>query len=598
MARHTIDLFMWPYQHSFRHDVEIRMKGVLEELGVGVPTAECLLVGARRPDIENPNAVCVEPEDGKWSPALFDGLLAAIEDQIKGHPLQSMFYGDEPRMRDKPENIRRDSTRLAVEAALRPYDVEHGVVSFAGGPALVGAYYVVPVLQVPRALFDRFRPLREPVTDGQFTGHSSLIHAAIAQALYEAHDELLRPDPGRYFGQRMLSAEEIVRRAAASFMRSPGIAIGDRNYGSPNLFERFNLISSLMYEGAEGTGRMLLAQPDGGAVEMLIELADPVPFREPRWSRKVLQMASSEVALVADCEKVLGLGNVVDGIDPWESQNIFEIEFLDHHHWRLSCGDEVMLVSRYGVPSLPQDAFPTDRLIDTFRRLFPEANDEDVDAFLSIFETAVGLRRGSMIVVANDAASEAERLRGQGTRVEPTKLTPDLYKRVSDIDGTIIVDAHCTCHAIGVILDGPARPECTPSRGSRYNSGIRYVGASEVPRLAVVVSDDRTVDVIPILRPRIRRGEVESAIADLESSTRDNYHRSINWLDKHRFYLSQEQCDHANAALDGIRSEPMGVGEIMVQWREFTPHPGLDDSYFVDEDAGSPEAPEALGTGE
>jgi len=382
----------------------------------------------------------------------------------------------------------------------------------------------------------------------------------------------------------MLSAEEIIRRAAAAFMRSPGIAMGDRNYGSPNLFEHFNLISSLMYEGAEGTGRMLLAKPDGGAVEMLIELAEPVPFGEPRWARKVLQMASSEVALVADCEKVLGLGNVVEGIDPWQTQNVFEIEFLDHHHWRLSCGIETMLVSRFGVPSLPQEIFPTARLSDTFRRLFCEARDEDVDDFISLFETAVAQRHGSMLVVAEDAASEADRLQGQGTRVEPTKLTPDLYKRVSDIDGTIIVDPHCICHAIGVILDGPARPECTPSRGSRYNSGIRYVGASEVPRLAVVVSDDRTVDVIPVLPPQIRRSEIEAAIVELEASTRDNYHPSINWLDRHRFYLSQEQCDRVNAALDRIGSEPMEAGEIMIQWNEFVPHPGLDESYFLAEE--------------
>lgn len=486
-------------------------------------------------------------------------------------------------MRDKPENIRLDSARRAVEAALGQYDAQHDVASFAGGPAPVDDYYVVPVLQIPRALFERYRPLREPVTDGQFTGHPSLIHAAVAHVLHEAHDELLRQEPGRFLSRRTLSAEEIVRRAAAAFMRSPGIVIGDRNYGSPNLFERFNLISSLMYEGAEGTGRMLLAKPDSGAVEMLVELAQPVPFREPRWSRKVLQMASSEVALVADCEKVLGLGNIVESIDPWKTQNVFEIEFLDHHHWRLSCGDEVMLVSRFGVPSLPQEAFPTSTLVDTFRRLFPNVGDEEVDTFVSIFETAVALRHGSMLVVAEDAATEAQRLQGQGTRVEPTMLTPALYKRVSDIDGTIIVDPHCVCHAIGVILDGPARPECTPSRGSRYNSGIRYVGASQVSRLAIVVSDDRTVDVIPVLRPRIRRSEIESAIAELEASKRDDYHRSINWLDRHRFYLTQEQCNRVNAALDRIRSEPMEVGEIIVQWNEFAPHPGLDDSYFLAE---------------
>ncbi len=33
--------------------------------------------------------------------------------------------------------------------------------------------------------------------------------------------------------------------------------------------------------------------------------------------------------------------------------------------------------------------------------------------------------------------------------------------------------------------------------GARYNSAIRYIHSEEVPRLAVVFSDDQTVDVIP-----------------------------------------------------------------------------------------------------
>src|SRR5690606_36966097 len=138
------------------------------------------------------------------------------------------------------------------------------------------------------------------------------------------------------------------------------------------------------------------------------------------------------------------------GSDPWTAQNVFEVEFLDHYHWRLSCGDEVLLVSRYDAPSLPKDKFPKARLLDTFRRLFPEVTTEDVDSFAALFGTAVAQRHGSMLVVARDAAKEANRLRGQGTKIEPTKLTPELYRRVSNIDGTIIVDPKCICHAVGV----------------------------------------------------------------------------------------------------------------------------------------------------
>jgi hypothetical protein len=82
MAKNTITLFMWGYQHSLRYEVESRTNNVLKELGVVAGGVECLLVGARRPGSNNANGVCVEPEDGKWSLGLFDGLLAAIEAQI------------------------------------------------------------------------------------------------------------------------------------------------------------------------------------------------------------------------------------------------------------------------------------------------------------------------------------------------------------------------------------------------------------------------------------------------------------------------------------------------------------------------------------
>ena len=114
MKDNLIKLFMWGYQPHFRAQCEFRMNNVMSELGVSQAGSECLLVGARIPEKQNPNGVCVEPEDGKWTVGLFDGLLDQIEMEVKQHPSQKMFYTEEPSMRDKPENIRRDSVRKAV----------------------------------------------------------------------------------------------------------------------------------------------------------------------------------------------------------------------------------------------------------------------------------------------------------------------------------------------------------------------------------------------------------------------------------------------------------------------------------------------------
>ncbi len=584
MRGKPINHFMWGFQPHFRSQFKLQTNSVMAELGVPAAAIECLLVGAKRPGHDNHNDVCVEPEDGKWSISLFDELLRSIEAEVDKHPLRHDIYGDELSMKDKPENIRRDSVRKAVQNAFVGYDSSHGVQSFAGRPAPVKDFHVVPVLQVPKSIFERFRPLPKPVSDGISSSHASVIHAALAVVLDEAHDELLRPHPGRFLLPSR-SAAEIARQAAASFMRTPTIALNDGGFGGSELFDRFNMISPLMYEGARGTGRLLLTNPDSGSVDLTLTFAEPVPFREPRWARKALEMASGQTSLVADCEKIFGLGQLAPGVDPWTTQDVFQIEFLDHYHWRLSCGEEVMLISRYGTPSLPQEPFPMARLDDTYRRLFPDARPSDLARFMELFRVALHAGHGSTLVTAQDAEAEAQRLQRQGTHVAPTRLTPELLRQVSSIDGAILVDPRGDCHAVGVILDGGARPECTPARAARYNSAIRYVHSCDTPRLAVVVSDDRTVDVVPLLRPRIEPSSIRNAIDKLESSSKDNYHGWINWLDEHRFYVNKNQCDRINAALERIRQEPCEVGKIYISRPEFVPNPDFNETYLEDEDA-------------
>ena len=402
-----IKLFMWGYQPYFRLHLELQAIRVLKELAVPAAGVECLLVGAKRPGRDNRNEVCIEPEDGKWPVDLFGELPDLIEVEVANHPNQNMFYSDTAGTREKPESIRRDSVRSAVQKILVEYDSSHGIASFAGRPAPVDAFYVVPVLQVPISVFERFRPLPKPVSNGFFSGHASLIHAALAHVLDEAYDELLRPEPGRWSLLPSRSAAEIARQAAGSFMRTPAMALKDRKFGGSELFDRFNMISSLMYEGTRGTGRLLLTNPESGSVDLTLAFAEAVPFREPRWARKALEMAAGQTSLVADCEKIFGLGQLASGVDPWTTQDVFQIEFLDHYHWRISCGEEVMLISRYGTPSLPQEPFPTEGLADTYQRLFPDARPSDRARFMELFHVAVNAGYGSTLVTAQDAEKEA-----------------------------------------------------------------------------------------------------------------------------------------------------------------------------------------------
>ena len=92
------------------------------------------------------------------------------------------------------------------------------------------------------------------------------------------------------------------------------------------------------------------------------------------------------------------------------------------------------------------------------------------------------------------------------------------------------------------------------------------------------------MDVLPRLRPQVRRSEIEGRLALLKAQNIENYHKTIDWLDNRRFYLTAAQCNVVNEELVRIRSAPMDVGEIRLEIRLFVSHPSMNDSYYLPEE--------------
>jgi hypothetical protein len=577
-----IHLFMWGYQPHFASKLRHLAEDVFKELGVSLKP-DVLLVGVLKPDATG-HPVCVEPEDGKWELSLFDAIPKEFPKTIKNHRLQTMVYGDEASMNDKPENIRRSSATTVVRNALRSFDEKHGVRSFCGAARLVENYYVVPVIQVPKELFKEFPPLTLPETDDEYwpRGEFSLIISCLGVLLDETSRELLLPDPGRAINSSMRSAYEIVAHGGEEFMRVPDMLTAKERYATVGLFQSLNVISSLLYERAKGTGSLILVRPDDPDVDYLVRFQTPVPFHEPRWARKILAMAGPEISLVASGGRIFGLGRLNPRHDP-SVCNSFTINFLDHYEWELRHDKQALLYSRYREPRLPQPPISRERFRSNFVRIFRKSSETDAKRLWDLFEAAATLNHGSMLVVAEDAELEAARLSDQGTAIRPVPMTGSLLERVSGIDGSILLDPSGTCHAIGVILDGEASDDCSPARGSRFNSALRYVHAPDKGRMAMVFSDDRTVDIVPLLNPQIKKSEIEKHIVGLEGATNDTYHAFQNWLDKHRFYLNERQCDRINKALERLEHLPQRVGELRWIVSPFEPNCQLDDSYLLND---------------
>ena len=576
----TIKYFMWGYQEHFRIILKLDVKRVLEKIGLYNVDFEVLLVGVLASNSENNYPICIEPEDGKWDLKIFDGLVEDVKTEIENHPLKNMLYSnDEQATRDKPENIKKDSVSIAVKKALLQYDEDNDSESYVGLSNLVGDYYVVPVIQITKEVFQEYPKLnKKNFQDRNLSQGSLSIVEAVLQTLLGRASKLLKTEnPGR--GSSDIEAREVVRSAAESFMYTPSIAIYEK-YAFTNLFETLNLISSLFYEGVHSLGKLIISNPEHTSIVFSLEFQDPVPISKTRWVRKVLEMSSEKFSLIADNEFIYGLGNLAADHD-FSDQNIFVVEFLDHYYWQISCGEITLLQSHYNEPRLYASTGQEKLLLDNLNRLYPYTTHNEKQNILNLVLTLTNLNRGSMLVISEDAETEVKRLAKLGTPIKPVLLTPDLLEQVSGIDGTVMIDPKGVCFGIGIILDGDAIPECTPSRGSRYNSGVRYVYPTEnKKRLAVIVSDDKTVDIVPRLRPMMSLSAIEHNISLLENATLENYHQPRNWIDDNRFYFNQQQCDRANLALDRVENLPNEDMQLVMITNRLAPDKDWDNSYL------------------
>jgi hypothetical protein len=573
----SIKLFMWGYQPHFRMQMESRAKDVLQTVA---PTLEprVLLVGVRTPESTTEFPVCVEPEDDDWDPSIFFDCFRRTVEISAEHPDNLVIYGDAPRMRDKPENVRKKSAREAVQEVASAYDKEHGTHSFCGWSARLGDYHVVPIIQLQERQLQQYPRLASPIQFLDWNSSLGFVDSIVNCLLEEATLALGGSEPGRYFDTFRVDKSAVLRDAGDRFCSI--ITLASRDVAFQGVFDALNVVSSLPYEGAEAIGRLLLVPADTEAVEVRVRLNDPVRLHDHRLARKLIEMSGQDLLCVCQGSNgIIGLGTLRLA----DADNVFLVSFSGHYKWELHYKSVVMMKGSFGVPQLPSVRLDENTFHASFSRVHSGIEAENTRRVWGIVEAAMEQRHGTMIVISANAEQESKRLRKQSLGIAPTKLTPELVKCLSGIDGAILIDPRGVCYGIGVILDGIATDEGDPSRGARYNSAIRYITSSEVPVMCLVVSEDGYVNMFPRLLPQVSKADIEKRIEWLKTKTTDNYHKTFNWLNNMRFYLTQEQCNEVNLQVARIYSAPQQVGEVRFVIEKFVPHPKMNESYYLPE---------------
>lgn len=585
MPPKVIRLFMWPFQHTFRILLRIAAEALLSSIGASCEV-EVYLVGFRNDDGDNP--ICIEPENGYYTPEHFQDVLKHAEALYEQDPNSKTFHSH-PRAHELYHNRLRNIMR--ARAIREVLEAKHPAAyrMFVGHGHVVDAYTVHVAIGLPSGFVDGV-PALTTESRHEIAVTKSLLEAAMIELLNDAAIELRGPEPGA--GPRIgRPAEEMARSAAHHFVQSVGVLAGF-DYGTP-LYEVLNEVSTMRYEQRVGRGRLLLVAPDAPHAERVVSFRRNVKLSQHRTLRKLVELSEAEgLSILTDGLAAYALGIARETYDAQE-ESMFLFSIAEQGSWELEHAGNRLLQVRFARPALPAHRVSRDQFDDLIVRVFRDAHAVDLPALWGLVECASQAAHGTMIVISDAAAAEASRLGGQALEVEPKKVGTEHIAAFTAIDGALLVDPSGTLHALGVILDGAASPAAgDPARGARYNSAIRYLESmAATPTVIVLVSEDGMINLLPALRPRVQRRtllslldvlEEEAAKSEQHGFDAERFNRTYHRLSDLQFYLTPSQCETVNSLRKQVDERKTDPYEIRILWDDLVPSDELDDSYFID----------------
>lgn len=572
---------MWGFQRTFRSTVEKALQRSLEVLGVTVEP-KVFLIGLLK-EGGSGHPLCVEPEDGPIVPADFDGLHDRVTELFDKDP-NSKLLVSAPwiRQRRQQQTMHRaygTAIGEVLEARLGP-----GLRFFVGLPTPVDQHLVFTAVGLPEWVLDDTPHLSSKLAGYRYPVTQSLVRGAIDELLRLSSRALYEPYAGADLDIGVDPAD-VAKAAGRALTRSATVLAG--NEMGPDLFDGLNRVATTRYERRVGIGSLLLADPRSEHIDRSVTLQAPVPVGETRTLRKLLETSSRHgESLLIDGSEAYGLGRQRADY-PEASESVFQVLVVGDGAWELHHADVPLATVQFGAPRLPGQRLQRQRLDDIASRVFREC---DSDVLWALATAAADAEHGTMLVVSESAAAEAARLGSQALTVEPTRLDDSLVRQVTGIDGAVLVDPFGYCHAIGVILDGTAGGEGDRSRGARYNSAVKYLAsARDTPTVILLVSEDGMINLLPDLRPRMRRADLDAMLADLREAAAidpvhpERFYKAYRRIEAAAFYLSPDQIDEVNALRDDHWQRRKAEGaSIWVNEAPLRPDPEMTDKYLID----------------
>ena len=557
---------------DFRSEVEDETLDALAEIGLDVQIQVVLVAFDLAGSHEYP--ILVEPLEGSLKAHHLAGVLDRAETLSRAEARRASKDGIRPR-RDQARMNR--ARAAAVVEALEASGKFPGYRFFASRSSRIEDYAVHTCVGVKQSQFNDLPALDEPIGHSFYGENISLQHAVILECLRCA--DLTCSGEGTGGGFFVLEeAAEIVRRAAEGLVRGAVARATGRGYDVTGVV---NALSSLNYERSQATGRIAIAKQERPDIQVTVGFSHSVSLSDSRTMRKLLELSDDSMCVLTDGKRAYGLGSY----DP--SPEIMELSVRSNAQWELGVGGLWLLRVSNGKATLPHPKVDFDRFDDVVGRILGTFARARIRA---IVEAARDAGRGMTLVISSDPEEEARRLGAEAMVIEPQFLAPDSIAKLGRVDGAVLLGTNAKCHAFGVILDGEADGRGDRSRGSRFNSAVRYQKTQQKmgnQTVLIVLSVDGSVDIVPSLKPRIDRRAVEQAVSaycsvcDSDGMDWRQYHRTRSAVERVEFYLNDEQCERLNASNGRVEYSGRSRRLKSALSRQFLPDAEMNDSYFL-----------------
>lgn len=572
---------MWSYQRGFRAQVEIQAKLLLTQTGfVGYPRV--MLIGFPITGRERAG-VCIEPEDDIYAPSDLATVPERAAELYEQHPDRGTYYGDAVSRDEILAQLRDDMRAIAIKEALERHPGSAGRTFFVSRSAPHDDHEVHIIVSVDSTALDAVPRLSFPA-DPRSPLVPSIIDAIILELLDDRRWELHIPNAGHVgVGRFDYDAPDILLRAVRRMVGTT-LRIAGHYYGSQTVLQ-VQGFASLLYEGRSNAGRLIIAPDNDPAVTVEVRFPKPVSLSDRRHVRKLLESSGRDVAVLMNAREVYGLGTVASDYDPTR-ETIFQIIVGRSGTWRLAHASMDLVLIEDTLPKLPMPMLDIAELRDTIVRTL---TDPDIGTLEELAIAAGRHRHGAMLIISDEAAAEAARLAPQAMCAEPGRLSPRALEDLTNMDGGVLIDPQGRCHATGVILDGTADQNGDPSRGSRYNNGIRYLGSGKRAVMLCYSSDGDTT-ILPALKKRRRRSEIDALVERYLDACAESPPRlwvaddAAKRIDDIRFYLSDVQCARINQARADLNTWRRANGETEHGEPHLTPDPELSDDCWLPEE--------------